>query len=307
MGVRTWARRGAAAALAAVSIGALSGTPAWADHIGDVNCSAFTYQEDAQDHLNRHPGDPDNLDGNPENGIACESLPHRPSTPAPPPPPPGEQCVRGAIEARWFFLGGARGPLGPSVTCELITPNGAAHYTHFTNGSIYWSQSTGAQDVRGAIKGRWADMGWETSWLRLPTTGENALRGGAFNHFQGGSVYWSPATGAHAVRGLIFDEWGATGWENGVLGYPTTSETPIRGGAFNHFQGGSIYWSPTTGAHVVRGAIREAWAAQGWETGRLGYPTSDEYDVPGGRRSDFAGGSITWTPAGGAVVSYAGT
>ncbi|WP_432506691.1 LGFP repeat-containing protein [Kineococcus arenarius] len=268
-----------------------------------MNCSAFTYQEDAQDHLNRHPGDPDNLDNNGDD-VACESLPHRP---APPPPPPGEPCVRGAIEARWLFLGGARGPLGPAVTCELVTPNGAAHYTHFEGGSIYWSQSTGAQDVRGAIKGRWADMGWETSWLRLPTTGENAIRGGAFNHFQGGSVYWSQATGAHAVRGLIFDKWGSTGWETGVLGYPTTSETPIRGGAFNHFTGGSIYWSQATGAHLVRGAIREAWAQQGWETGRLGYPTSDEYDVPGGRRSDFAGGSITWTPAGGAVISYAGT
>nr|WP_246316354.1 hypothetical protein [Kineococcus aurantiacus] len=292
--------------MAAVCVGTLSGAPAWADHIGDVDCSDFTYQEDAQAWMNAHPGDPDGLDGNPKDGLACESLPHRPTAPVPDNPAPPAPCgVQGAIRDRWVALGGAGGVLGAATTCELTTPDGSARYTRFTHGSVYWSPATGAQDVRGAIEGRWADLGWENSWLHLPTTGENPLRGGAFNRFQGGSVYWSPATGAQAVRGLILAAWGTTGWENGVLGYPTTTEAPLPGGAFNHFQGGSVYWSPATGAHLVRGAIRDAWARQGWETGRLGYPTSDEYDVPGGRRSDFQGGSITWTPAAGAVVSGA--
>jgi stage II sporulation protein D len=52
----------------------------------------------------------------------------------------------------------------------------------------------------------------------------------------------------------------------------------------------------------VRGAIRARWAQLGWENSRLGFPTSDEYAIPGGRRSDFQGGYITWTPATGAVV-----
>ena len=68
------------------------------------------------------------------------------------------------------------------------------------------------------------------------------------------------------------------------------------------FQGGALYWSPSTGAHAVKGAILGAWASLGWERSWLGYPTSDEYDVPGGRRSDFQGGWIDWTPGGGAVV-----
>lgn len=34
-----------------------------ATHDGDKNCSDFPNQEAAQDHLNAHPGDPDNLDG----------------------------------------------------------------------------------------------------------------------------------------------------------------------------------------------------------------------------------------------------
>lgn len=74
-----------AAVLAAVLIGVL---PAWADHSRPtgINCSNFTYQEDAQDYFNLHPGDPEGLDGpigpafeGIEN-VACENLPHRPVT-----------------------------------------------------------------------------------------------------------------------------------------------------------------------------------------------------------------------------------
>ena len=54
-----------------------------------------------------------------------------------------------------------------------------------------------------------------------------------------------------------------------TLGLPTTGDTAVNGGWFNHFQGGSIYFSNATGAQIVKGAIRDKWAAQGWETGRL--------------------------------------
>jgi uncharacterized protein with LGFP repeats len=83
------------------------------------------------------------------------------------------------------------------------------------------------------------------------------------------------------------------------MGYPVTDETgtPDGIGRYNHFTGGagaSIYWTPATGAWSVHGGIRGRWAAQGWERGPLGYPVSDEYAVPGGRRSDFQRGSLVW-------------
>jgi uncharacterized protein with LGFP repeats len=40
----------------------------------------------------------------------------------------------------------------------------------------------------------------------------------------------------------------------------------------------------------------------GWERSELGYPVTDEHDIPGGRASRFERGEITWTPKGGAVV-----
>jgi len=40
----------------------------------------------------------------------------------------------------------------------------------------------------------------------------------------------------------------------------------------------------------------------GWELSSLGYPTSDEYAVPGGRRSNFQHGSITYRFSDGAIL-----
>lgn len=45
-----------------------------------LNCSNFQYQEDAQAVLDANPSDPNGLDGNDNDGIACESLPQRGST-----------------------------------------------------------------------------------------------------------------------------------------------------------------------------------------------------------------------------------
>jgi len=60
------------------------------------------------------------------------------------------------------------------------------------------------------------------------------------------------------------------------------------------FEKGSIYWTETTGAHDVRGRIRDKYKELGWETGRLGYPTSDETTVTEGKKSTFEHGAIVW-------------
>ena len=91
-----------------------------------------------------------------------------------------------------------------------------------------------------------------------------------------------------------------------ILGYPTTDETgtPDGVGRFNHFSNsGSIYWTPSTGAWSVHGAIRSKWASMGWERSCLGYPVSDEFAIPGGRQSNFQGGLISFSFATGVARS----
>jgi peptidoglycan hydrolase-like protein with peptidoglycan-binding domain len=119
---------------------------------------------------------------------------------------------------------------------------------------------------------------------------------GKYVHFaNGGSIYWTPKTGAHEVHGGIRVKWAQLGWEK-FFGYPTTNETttPDSVGRFNHFEAGSIYWTPATGAHEVHGDIRAAWTASRWEHGPWGYPTSDEYGAPGGRGQDFQHAMVRW-------------
>ena len=64
----------------------------------------------------------------------------------------------------------------------------------------------------------------------------------------------------------------ASGGSAGPLGPPTAAEVcGLRdGGCLQAFQGGAIYWSPGTGAHVVDGEIEECWGQLGWEDGRHG-------------------------------------
>ncbi|QXG74425.1 choice-of-anchor D domain-containing protein [Modestobacter sp. L9-4] len=224
-------------------------------------------------------------------------------------PQTGAHSVQGLVRDRWVASGGALGQLGYPVTDETATPDRVGRYNHFSGSggaSIYWTPATGAHSVQGAIRDRWAAQGWERGPLGYPVTDEQGApdRVGRMNHFSGvggASIYWTPATGAHSVQGEIRKRWAAQGWERGPLGYPVTDEqgAPDRVGRYNHFSGSggaSIYWTPQTGAHSVQGEIRNRWAAQGWELGRLGYPTSDEYGVPEGQRSDFQRGALVWEP-----------
>lgn len=140
--------------------------------------------------------------------------------------------------------------------------------------------------------------------LRAPVGPVQTDRDGMWRDYQGGRLYWSPATGVHAVTGSIQARFDSLGGHR-FLGYPTTDETttPDGVGRYNHFtKAASIYWTPATGAHGVWGSIRDRWQTLGWETSYLGYPTTDEYAVPGGTRADFRGGFVRWAPATGAIA-----
>ena len=213
------------------------------------------------------------------------------------------------IAAHYAELGGPTSLLGFPLTDETATPDGTGRFNHFTGGSIYWTPATGAHEVHGAIRDKWAALGWELGVAGYPLTDETATPDGTgrFNHFTGGSIYWTPATGAHEVYGAIREQWAAMGWERSVAGYPTTDETDIPGvpgGRMNAFSATNlvIYWSAPTGAHETYGAIRQYYTdAAGGPAGRLGLPTSGEYAIPGGRASNFEHGALSWDAATGQV------
>jgi hypothetical protein len=194
-----------------------------------------------------------------------------------------------------------------------------AHCNSHTDPGPYWNwphyMSLVNNILMGAIRNHYNDLGgMNCSFLGNPLNSESTTPDGVgrYNHFSGGgSIYWTPNYGAWSIHGLIRNHWESLGWENSAIGYPTTDEMtcPDGVGRYNHFSKisppttGSIYWTPSTGAWEVHGAIRDTWASMGWERSALGYPTSDEYSVPEGRRSNFQHGTLTWHSDTGQVTS----
>lgn len=105
------------------------------------------------------------------------------------------------------------------------------------------------------------------------------------------------AAGMVLVRGEILKKYQSLGGSDGSLGLPIGEEQPTpNSGERQIFAGGAIYWSPQTGAHIVRGAIRSSWEYEyGGSGGPLGYPVSDEHRIPGGWQSRFQHGTISYT------------
>ncbi|WOP17228.1 polysaccharide deacetylase family protein [Raineyella sp. LH-20] len=211
--------------------------------------------------------------------------------------------VRGAIRAKWESEGAQNGFLGYPTSDEYCGLIQSGCGNGFEGGLIYWTSPIGAHWVRGAISAAWGRAQGEDGPLGYPLTDEicGLARGGCLQTFQDATMYWSPPTDAHWVRGAILKKWGTEGWEGGFLGYPTSDEYCglAQGGCGHHFEGGLIYWSPSTDAHWILGEISKEWGRNAWEGGRYGYPTSDEMCRTGSGggtlcRQTFQGGLIKW-------------
>ncbi|SDE27846.1 LGFP repeat-containing protein [Blastococcus fimeti] len=220
-------------------------------------------------------------------------------------PVAGTTVAKGGIGHTWMSRGAENGAFGYPVTDEMCGLPAGGCAQEFQHGRISWSVATGARLVTGAVRDRYGALADERGHMGYPITDTacGLVGGGCFQVFQYGWLYWSPATGAYAVKGGIGYTWLVSGAENGPLGYPVSDEACglVGGGCSTHFHGGSIYWSPATGAGIVGGALRDAWAAEGAEAGSLGYPVGREYAVAGGRAQRFAGGTLTWVRESGAV------
>jgi hypothetical protein len=120
-------------------------------------------------------------------------------------PETGAHIVEGMIAARWQQLG--REEFGYPLTDEMKTPDWRGRYNHFRQvhlpgkpeASIYWTAETGAHEVYGAIRTKWAEMGWEKSYLGYPTVREEDYNGGRIQQFQGGSLFWTPENGVVVI------------------------------------------------------------------------------------------------------------
>ncbi len=224
--------------------------------------------------------------------------------------PTGVHEVLDVIETRWGPLGYERSYLGYPVHGTRVTPDGRGRFSRFQNGMVYWTHDTGAHDVQGPILDRWAATGYERGPLGYPVAGERPTIGGRYSMFQNGTLLHTETRGTrqvHRIGGALLDAWAASGFEVGSLGFPLHEErpTPDGRGTYIRHERGMIYWTPQTGAQLLRGAVLDHWAARGYERGALGYPLHEDRRTPGGSASyaRFEKGMLYVSPAGGWSVT----
>ncbi|WP_167583114.1 fibronectin type III domain-containing protein [Kineococcus rubinsiae] len=126
-----------------------------------------------------------------------------------------------------------------------------------------------------------------------PQTPGNPVR-----NADGSTTYVAPSGARVVVAADVHAAYTAAG---PGLGLPTGDALALtRGGSVQRFEGGLIYTAPALGAHVVRGAVEDLFAAKGWENSSLGYPTSDAIAVKGsGVVQRFQGGLVYSAPTAG--------
>ncbi|MFI7480899.1 L,D-transpeptidase family protein, partial [Kocuria sp. M1R5S2] len=98
--------------------------------------------------------------------------------------------------------------------------------------------------------------GREAGRYGYPVTDERCglVGGGCWQAFsKAHTLYWSPATGARAVKtnGAIGQRWIASGRERGTFGYPVSDETGT-GTVHQKFQRGLITWSRSGGTRTYQ-------------------------------------------------------
>jgi hypothetical protein len=222
-------------------------------------------------------------------------------------PASGAHVTRGGIRTAYQQAGFENGVLGYPTTDELGGLKDGGFYQMYQGGAIIWSPKTGAYISTGAIRDAWGKYGFENGRMGYPTSNPYpTINGGMTQDYQGGAIVWSPVSGAHISVGGIRTVWAEMGFEKSQLGYPTSDElTGLKdGGVYQMYQGGAIVWSPASGSYPSMGGIRTAWGAQGFENGKLGYPTSNEYASGNGSvTQNYQGGKITWSPATGTLVA----
>ncbi|KGF24257.1 alpha/beta hydrolase-fold protein [Corynebacterium tuscaniense] len=203
------------------------------------------------------------------------------------------------------------GVIGSCVNNEYDVAGGRGKAQEFRSGSAFWSPETGAHVLIGAILAKYNALGGPAGWLGFPKTSELTTPDGKgrYVHFERGSVYWTPETGAQAIPGDMFAAWGKGGYEGGPLGYPVAEAEAVGAGYVQKFQNGYLTRNPEgvgEGHYQVFGAIGAKYAEMGTARSDLGYPTSNEKKINGGFFQEFEHGNIYWSPESGAHAIYYG-
>jgi uncharacterized protein with LGFP repeats len=214
--------------------------------------------------------------------------------------------VYGGMLSKYLSLGFSNHALGLPVSDRQYNAAKGNDYQAFDGGVI--NQYGGnAYETHGAILATWNALGGANGALGLPTSdeGQTTRVDGRYSTFQGGNLYYSPATRqTFLVYGGILNKYRQLGYSAHPLGLPVSNrKRGAKGGShvYQAFQGGVINQYGGN-AYETHGAILSRWNRAGGPNGSLGLPTSDEGYASRspqgtlGRYSRFQNGVIDYNP-----------
>ncbi|HEV2777954.1 MAG TPA: hypothetical protein VGX25_01000 [Actinophytocola sp.] len=225
----------------------------------------------------------------------------------------GAHWFSGAFRQRWIENNRADG-WGHAMIDQEPMPGGTGEGVKFSKDvSVYYSPSTGARALTGAVRAKYWQLGSVTGIAGYPITDALDTPDGAgrFADFQnyGLSIYASHATGVgYWMSGAVRQRF-RTGGDVAAVGFPTSDQlpTPGRDGVYVLFgPNRAIIYGPQTGARLVSDAFLTRLRADGdvaWD----GLPKLEQTPldgVPGGTYQHFQAATIIGTPAGAVTIRW---
>jgi hypothetical protein len=179
---------------------------------------------------------------------------------------------------KWDALGGL--PASGAVLANAQSmPDSIGSYQAFAKGAIIYSPDFGAVWLTEVVYAKLnspsvsqtqtVDGVIVADYLGYPTgdTIATVEANGQLTVFERGMIVVRASGDAWVIYGAIYAHYArlgniAPGSTNlPVVGLPASDEQAVPNGRCSHFDGGDIYWKPSTGAWEIHGAIRDRWNA----------------------------------------------
>lgn len=216
------------------------------------------------------------------------------------------QFVAGPIGKAWFDLGGLTSPPGAPTSQMYCGLSAGGCVQIFANGWYYSSAATEAHWVTGPVLQAWSDRGSESGSFGYPVTDpqRDEVSRGEWARFQGGVLFVDAGKRVWTITGdaaAVYADESAMGR---ALGAPVSERNCSAGGCIQRFSNGLIAQADGAPARVLRGAIADAWLADGGFSSRAADPLAAATCglAQGGCRQSFRNGDYAWTQTSGALL-----